>query len=454
MADMIPVFGGPDYQCTDDDTGAPVSGGSLTFYDAGTTTPRVVYSDPGLTSSLGNVVSLNAAGRPVSGSSLVTLYTGTAAFKVVVKDSDGVTLRTHDNLPGAFDTSGLAETGDVTGLGTGYVATQTISADDTIVAGDEGHVFNVNPSGGSKTITLPSAVTVGDGWPVTIRHDGTANSVIIATVSGQKIQHAGIDTETLALNERGESVTLVSDATSWITAHHSAGGIVSTVPQLVIEAIQASPPGSPTPGQTYIIASSPSGGWSARAEHDVARWSGGEWLYWTPPTDSGWRAYNKDDNTEYQFRASAWVALVGTVGSGLSQTAGAVSVVFADAADMEAATETDEAVTPVLQHRHPGHPKAGALWTTNSTSAIVADYGIASLTDNGAGDTTFTLDTAFSSVNYWWTATATEATTSMCIMGALSGDTKTTLTAQIRHRTYANAATDGAGQSIIFMGDQ
>lgn len=460
MADMIPVFG-PDWQCDDDTTGAPVAGGSLTFYNAGTTDARVVYSDPGLTASLGNVVSLNAAGRPVSGSSLVTIYTGVNAFKVVVKDSDGTTLRTHDNLPGAYDTLALAETGDVTGLGTGYVATQTISGDDTAVAGDEGHVFNVDPSGGTRTFTLPSAAAVGDGWPITVRHDGTANAVKIATVSSQVIQHAGVNTETLSLTERGESVTLVSDATSWIIAHHSIGGIVSTVPQLVIEAIQASPPGSPTPGQTYIIASTPSGGWSARAEHDVARWSGGEWLYWTPPTDSGWTAYNKDNNTNYQLQASAWVALIGSAGSGLSLSAGAASVVFADAADMEAATETDEAVPPVLQHRHPGHPKAWgdytmvgtANWTVTSPSS---EYGMSSFTDSGTGTATLGLDTAFSNTGYAAVGSVSSPNTQLNIFGQISTSTKTTTSVQFLVATIntSTSAVDAPANSFALFGDQ
>lgn len=457
MADMIPVFS-PDVQITDSN-GDPVAGGSLTFYNAGTTDARVVYSDPGPTTSLGNVVTLNADGRPVSGASLVTIYTGTTAYKFVVKDSDGATLRTHDNLPGAFDTSALAEIGDVTGLGTGYVATQTISADDTAVDGDEGHVFNVNPSGGSRTLTLPSATTAGDAWPITVRHDGTSNSVLIATVGGDVIQHAGTDVETLPLLQRGDSATLVSDgATSWMVTHYSPGLISNLTPVLTVESITATPPGSPTPGQTYILDSTPSGAWSAQAQHDVARWTGGEWIYWTPPTDSGWIAYDKNTNTNYQFQASAWVVLVGTVGTGLLQTAGVLSVVFADAADMEAATETDEAVTPVLQHRHPGHPKAWVVYDadTTNTPVLQTDYGVLSLTDTGTGDTLVTFDTAFSTDEY--------AVSGFCRFNSSSpaglvtqrdADGLTTTDCDIITASSSGGALfDSIFVSVIFAGDQ
>ncbi len=47
----------------EDATGVPYAGGSIAFYIVGTSTPQNVYSDSALTVSLGNVVTLNAAGR-------------------------------------------------------------------------------------------------------------------------------------------------------------------------------------------------------------------------------------------------------------------------------------------------------------------------------------------------------------------------------------------------------
>ena len=65
-----------------------MSEGTVEFYLAGTSTPLTVYSDYGLTSSLGTTVSLNSAGYPVSGGgSVVSVYTGTSAYKIIVKDS-------------------------------------------------------------------------------------------------------------------------------------------------------------------------------------------------------------------------------------------------------------------------------------------------------------------------------------------------------------------------------
>ncbi|WP_299476976.1 DUF2793 domain-containing protein [uncultured Paracoccus sp.] len=456
MADFIPVFDAD--KVFFDDNGDPVSGGSLTFYEAGTTTARVVYSNPALTAgfSLGNVVQLNSAGRPVSGASIVTIYTGVNAYKYVVKDADGVTLRTHDNQPGAFDTSDLAEDDDVTGLGTGATGVTTVSADTTIATTAEGKLYNVNPSGGSKTMTLPSAVTAGDGWLIGIRHDGSSNSVLIATVSSQTIQHHGTDVTTLALTGNGETAWLQSDGTGWVLSSYVPPIARSNGLHWVVEDQTGTPPGSPTPGQVYIVGAAPSGAWSGFAEHDIAVYAGAGWIKYTPPTDCGWTAYDKDSNTNLQFQASAWVALAGAVGTGLTQTSGTFAVNFADATDMEAATETDEAVVPSLQHRHPGHPKAWISFNGVTTTAILSDYGVSSVTDDGTGKTTISFDTAFSSTNYSWVGSARWHTTTLAgLLTARSVDAKTTTQLSVGTSSSSSvSATDLPEVNLVIMGDQ
>ncbi len=84
----------------------------------------------------------------------------------------------------------------------------------------------------------------------------------------------------------------------------------------------------------------------------------------------------------------------------------ASGIAAADQSEMEAASATDVAVTPGRQHFHPGHPKAWISFNGTGTIAINADYGVASITDNGTGDYTVTFDTAFSSANYVCVANA------------------------------------------------
>lgn len=84
-----------------DTNGDPLNGGSLTFYAAGTTTPQAVYSDSTLSTSLGSVVTLNAAGRPASGGTPVPVFLSNTSYKILLKDSSGSTIWTADNQTGA-----------------------------------------------------------------------------------------------------------------------------------------------------------------------------------------------------------------------------------------------------------------------------------------------------------------------------------------------------------------
>jgi hypothetical protein len=94
-----------------------------------------------------------------------------------------------------------------------------------------------------------------------------------------------------------------------------------------------------------------------------------------------------------------------TAGNGISISNGngvsgnpTISADFASQAEMETGTSTTDLVAPGTQHYHPGHPKAWGK--ANASGTINADYGFASVTDNGTGDISWSHDTAYSSVNY------------------------------------------------------
>jgi hypothetical protein len=86
-------FSDPIRQYIDQD-GAPYAGGSLTFTQAGTSVPQNVYSDPALTVSLGNVVTLNAAGRTSTSASGpdTPVYFPQLTYDYTLKSSAGVTI--------------------------------------------------------------------------------------------------------------------------------------------------------------------------------------------------------------------------------------------------------------------------------------------------------------------------------------------------------------------------
>lgn len=76
-----------------DQNGAPLVGGKLYTYTAGTSTPQPLYTDVGLTTPFSNPIVLDAAGT-LGGPA----YTASVSYKYVLQDSNGVTLFTADNI--------------------------------------------------------------------------------------------------------------------------------------------------------------------------------------------------------------------------------------------------------------------------------------------------------------------------------------------------------------------
>ena len=74
-----------------DDSGALEPGGTIEVYDAGTTTPRTVYSDRALSTTAGYQITADAAGRLPE-----RWLAEDVLVKLVYKDADGATLATRD----------------------------------------------------------------------------------------------------------------------------------------------------------------------------------------------------------------------------------------------------------------------------------------------------------------------------------------------------------------------
>ncbi len=316
-----------------DAASAAIAGGSLEFYVAGTNTPLTVYSNAALTSSLGSVVYLDSGGHPVasSGSSTkVLIYTGAALFKMVVKDSAGVVQATYHDVKATEDTSALGGGGGDAAAVAGVLSK---TADYTLLATDEGKWVNADPTGATFTITLPNAVTVGDGWACGIRHSGgltTTNAVRVATVGGQTIASDGLTgLAAMALDKAGESVWLVSDGGGWTVIVHTPPHMVTGSTTMITVADRLSqPPASPSIGALYIIEGAPAGAWVGFAQHDVIQIVGStSYRKWTPPTDCGWMAYVQAEDVLTQFRASAWVDLTNMTAPNVSAIKRAI---FAD----------------------------------------------------------------------------------------------------------------------------
>ena len=85
--------------------------------------------------------------------------------------------------------------------------------------------------------------------------------------------------------------------------HNEAIRLLDGMVQLsVLSRIIASPPGSPTDGSRYIVASGATGAW-AGWDLNVAFWVDGGWMRLIPRV--GWMAYSVADTGFYSWNGSA-----------------------------------------------------------------------------------------------------------------------------------------------------
>lgn len=96
----LSIFGGVGVQFFDD-SGAPLTGGKIYTYAAGTTTPLATYTSSSGNTAHTNPIILDAAGRVPSGGEIWNDYS--KLYKFVLKTSTDITIATYDNVGGSFN---------------------------------------------------------------------------------------------------------------------------------------------------------------------------------------------------------------------------------------------------------------------------------------------------------------------------------------------------------------
>ena len=81
----------------------------------------------------------------------------------------------------------------------------------------------------------------------------------------------------------------------------------------VLDKDLADPPGSPTTGDRYIVASGGTGDWSGH-DDDVTEWNGTSWDFYTP--NEGFACRVEDEDKNYTFNGTSWVTFGSTVDHG------------------------------------------------------------------------------------------------------------------------------------------
>ncbi|MBS0449946.1 MAG: hypothetical protein JSS14_01415 [Proteobacteria bacterium] len=223
--------------------GAPLSGGTIEVYLAGSSTPATTYSDQaGLSPNTWPIV-LNTLG--VNNQGAVWLLGG-FTYKFVIKDSTGVVQRTIDNVQGINDlTAGFDQWVLFPGAPT-YV-----SATSFTVAGDQTQIFQASRrvkttnTGGTVYSTIASSAYVAPNTTITVRNDSGALDSGLSQVSYGLISIQNSSVTGLLLNVRyftipGATVYTPTPGTTWIEVEiqgaggGSAGTAATSASQLAI----------------------------------------------------------------------------------------------------------------------------------------------------------------------------------------------------------------------------
>jgi hypothetical protein len=107
--------------------------------------------------------------------------------------------------------------------------------------------------------------------------------------------------------------------------HNEAIAVMQALLKGVVNMTTATPPGSPTDGDAYVIAASPTGAWAGRAGA-IAVYVSNAWRFIPGNTSAGsaiamgarhegMRVYNQADNYQWVWSGSAWLPLVGLGGA-------------------------------------------------------------------------------------------------------------------------------------------
>jgi len=102
-----------------------------------------------------------------------------------------------------------------------------------------------------------------------------------------------------------------SQAQKHVTHNEAIRSLDAIVQLSVVDRDLASPPGTPTDGDRFLVADAASGAWSGK-DGKIAAWQDGAWAFWTPRP--GWLAWVEDEERLLVFDGTDWTdAAVHTV---------------------------------------------------------------------------------------------------------------------------------------------
>jgi hypothetical protein len=153
--------------------------------------------------------------------------------------------------------------------------------------------------------------------------------------------------------------------------HNDALLILDAVVQATVTSVTlTAPPGSPTEGVCYVVAASPTGAWSGKA-NNIAVFVSGAWRFIEPKT--GWSIWNLTMGSTLRWNGTSWAPTITTDGYQVVATDAAFTINPADAAET----------------RHTGTLTANRACTLGTSGAIVGQRKRLTRTGGGAFNITF-----------------------------------------------------------------
>jgi hypothetical protein len=203
MASLTPT---PKQQIYGSD-GAPLVGGKIYTYSAGTTTPLATYTDSGAGTANTNPIILNSLGQ-------ANIWLGSSSYKFSVYTSADVLLYTVDNISAPLDTAGLVTSlSSPTPIGN---TTPNTGAFTTLAAT-------------TATITTVNATTVNATTSTTTGVTTTGTLTFSGGGSMTKPSEPGIQAITAAVAANALTVTLSATTLDFRSATLSSGTVVARV---------------------------------------------------------------------------------------------------------------------------------------------------------------------------------------------------------------------------------
>lgn len=233
VLDPAPVFWNTDGV-------TPCAGGTLTFSDTGTTTPKNVYADPALTVNNGSTVDLDSAGR-----ANVDIW-GDGEYRVVLMDGNGVIVWTRDNVRDVAS-GGLAIPALVTdafltndGANSLWAAIRQVpdpaGASDKVLSNDgENLIWIAKPANGADATNVTDnatgftvgsfAVRTGTDTAPNVGGRSTSKAVTFATAFASPPVFIGITPtySTVSTNSNQPSWTITTSSASGFTVKFTMG---------------------------------------------------------------------------------------------------------------------------------------------------------------------------------------------------------------------------------------